>query len=382
MSFLTVYGKNNVTITGNPEITLFAERPFDLGECLSHISLERKVEAINNNNINLNKCLESGILFRHTNFDRNSVVFESKEFDKNEHVYNLKLNDPLKNYHYLTSLIISFTNNLPRQNLEYNLKSITFELGGVKFSFTTQQLLAYHSFYGDILYVSDGQYCIKLPISLLDGNKTLPITKYLDMSIFVETITEMPFELEAFVIEADSEEVRKHAAYYRDQAEFYRVIDYQEQFDYDIRGDIEIKTSNLNCINYPIKELIWFYNNKCGAESVTLKANDFEKKLTKKQCTITSQLCNHGKTNKNFYTYCFATQPTLTHPTGEFIRNDYDFNMVHHCTDILSCYDIKVGIIALGFQLLHFVRDDTSGKLLCKFEEFSKLDGRNKVDIF
>jgi hypothetical protein len=390
MSFIENYGPNSMPICGNPEITLFNTPPIDISINNLLYDFSKKKSRVQNLSLNINNALDFGIMYRHTNFDKNSVILLKtnfndhfiSEFDKT-FVSTVNLNLALKSYQYLTDIIVTLDKSSPDLKLCNLLHKISFNIGGINFDFTYNQLVMYNVLYKQIIFESRENIIFKLPLSIFEDD-CVPIVEYLDINLCISMINDTHFTAECFVIEADTEEIKRLNQYYKLEPIFRKVYNFQQQITYNItksKSDIEPIETELYTIDYPIKELVWTYEYtdvstlaKPKANTVSICFGEKKRSLTYHQCTKTNQISNHGRTLDGYYSYCFATNPNTRHPSGEIIRNHLKLSLVHdlecnNLSDVKICY-ISVKVIVMGIQVLCFYRDNKSGKLLCKFEEF------------
>lgn len=390
MSFIENYGPNSIPISGNPDITLFYKSPIDF--FINNSSdVSKKSSIVTKSSLNIDSALDFGVMYKHTNFDKTSVILPKinfddhfvSEFDKT-FVSTVNLNLALKSYQYLTDIIVTLDKSSPDLKLCDLLHKISFNIGDVNFDFTHNQLVMYNGLYKQIIFESRENIIFKLPLSIFEDD-SIPIVEYLDIGMCISMINNTHFTAECFVIEVDTEEIRKLNQYYKLEPIFRKVYNFQQQITYNItkpKSDMESIETELCAIDYPIKELVWTYEytdaptsaTKPRANNVSICFGEKTRLLTHHQCTKTNQISNHGRTLDGYYSHCFATNPNTRHPSGEIIRNDLKLSLVHdlesnNLSDMQIC-DISVKVIVMGIQVLCFYRDHKSGKLLCKFEEF------------
>jgi len=128
MSLLEIYSKNNVPITGYPEISLFDDKFATHDQiCNPHKNLNMDVAERNNK------------ILRHAHFTKSIVTIELDEYNN---ACQLNEHQSLKQYNLLAGIILHTENC-------YN---ITFSVDGVTFDFTPEQLEIYNSTYEKIIF--------------------------------------------------------------------------------------------------------------------------------------------------------------------------------------------------------------------------------------
>lgn len=379
MSFIDITNDEDIPITNNPEITLFYKHQFD-PELHKKSDINIKTERVTKQKFLISDALDYGVMYRHTPFDKTSIVFSNDKFISNgENCYALnKLNThkDIKQYNHILDIVFCFVKNNQNDNLHDIFETICLTVGDLPFNITPNQIILYNTFYKNILYESTEEFTFKLPITFFEGNgESLPIIDLLDINLNVMTKENIIFNTEFFVVQVGQDEARKLRNYYR-YSTFNRMVSYSEE-KIDLISNVQ-KITTITNKNYPIKELFWTYdihNNKNikVALNVMISLTNEEKTKTatkffsQHQCTVSSQLSHFGKVLNNYYLHCFSCFPQTKHPTGEVTIGNGKLSIEHdlHCD--YEHMEVTVKTIIFGVRMLTFYHTEDDEKIKCKF---------------
>lgn len=377
MSFIDFNGNEDIPITGNPEITIFYKNQFD-PELHKKLDTTSKIEKINKQNFSIANSLDYGVMYRHTPFDKSSVIITQDKFNEtnncNYSINKLNIMKELKLYNHIINMVFTFS-KFNKTNKLYDLfNQICLTIGELPFNLTPHQIIIYNNFYKKIMYESDDEITFNLPISFFEGNgESLPILELLDIHLDVITKENITFQIEMFVVQVSQDEARKLQSYYK-YSTLNRIINYTEELTTIINNTDQ--TTLLTNKNYPIKELFWTYNtndnkiiNASDNINMTL-SNDKKsenKSLTKHQCCVTNQLSHFGNVLSDYYLYSFSCYPQTKHPTGELILSNNNLVITHNLNKNYNNMNISVRIIIFGIRMITFYHVDDDEKIKCKF---------------
>lgn len=376
MSFIEFNGNEDIPISGTAEITLFYKNPFD-PELHKRLDTNSKIDKINKQNFSIANSLDYGVMYRHTPFDKFSIVLTQDKFNQTtELCYSLtKLNvsKEFRSYNHILSLIFCFKKTQSTDTLYDLFNQICLTVGGLSFSLSPHQVILYDYFYKKNMFVSDEEIIFSLPLSFFEGNgESLPILEMLDVDLDVVIKENITFSMEAFVVQIQSDEARKLQGYYK-YSTLNKIINYTEEITNIINN--EDQTIILTNKNYPIKELFWIYQTKDNkiinaSEKVNLSLSNDKKtnirSFTKHQCCFTSQIAHFGKILNKYYLHCFSCYPQTKHPTGELVISDNKFSIIHELDSKYNDTDIIVKTIIFGIRMITFYHSDDD-KIKCKF---------------
>lgn len=148
-------------------------------------------------------------------------------------------------------------------------------------------------------------------------------------------------------------------------------------------------TTNLNSINYGIKQLMWRYkvDDKISTDlinnvNINFGADGNDKAISISQDCIqlyflnkemfdeTMSLQNNNSSIiKEMCLYNFSLNPHCCQSSGDFFRNDYDVNIKHNFKNKYNESEnlgVKISLVVNGLNFLRYYEDENK-KIKCKY---------------
>ena len=392
MSFVKFYGKEDVSITGNPQFSFF-DRTSPCFNYFRYIDAEKR-----------------NMISRHTHFRLENIAYE----EKNSNIYNINLTQLLNGFNLLGGIVITIEHN-NEEIVEKIVDKIDLILDDVIFTYDPLLLFKSATCPRDtpIIYQDKTMTIINLPVPLFDNEASwIKLLTGLDITLKIKLVDVFSIRVDFKVVKLDVEESRRHdigqiltTKYYLELNETKKLNEIKNmRFDcgtrYNQMTTYKCPINNLlvtpiDNIHLGLKTLTWYYTMNDGIilekiiKNVTICIKNESQKLETKikhdhyQLTVSNQIHAMNKIIPGAYMYNFSLHPTETHPSGDLFVNNFEIWIEHElCDDFLNKFpdtsQISIKMITNEFRLMRYYLDLEQNKAKCKFIKLSDINENYK----
>lgn len=360
-SFILVYGPDNVSCSGGPNIHL----------CEQQLHILPQIKSTEESKLligDLDRKLLTGYMARHSHTDF-SIVEIKKILNGDIITYNLTQQLAYK-YQYLTKIFIKCKNMIP---------CIIFNIGGAVFDFTEEHFNNYDFYKNKIITKFEQFIIIEIPVPMLSNNGVLPIHK--DLQCSITTYSDNIDLLECTVIQTDREETRRVEHCFT-ELPFQNVDKY---FRYPKKSKfinhkfipIELceytnasQKETILATSCPIKEIFIGYNEKQTNANSTLslscylEKNTFikTKQYTHDETCILLQLVNYKKYNLKYGYIPLTHMPNTLQHTGEITCAGHKITITANNPDHILTYGNALFVIYYDLDTKQIMCEITDSK--------------------